>query len=108
MINPQTQFVDVLVEVPSGGLMPGMRVRAEIQLNLQTEWVLPRSAVLRDSQSAYVFQVRDGKAHRVTVQTGLEQDGVIAVKGALAANEPVVSLGNYELQDGMGVRGSTP
>ena len=108
MINPQTQFVDVLVDVPSGGLMPGMRVRAEIQLNLQTEWVVPRSAVLRDSQGAYVFQVRDGKAHRVTVQAGLEQDGVIVVKGALAANEPVVSLGNYELQDGMGVRGSKP
>ena len=108
MINPQTQFVDVLVDVPSGGLMPGMRVRAQIQLNLQTEWVVPRSAVLRDSQGAYVFQVRDSKAHRVAVQTGLERDGLIAVHGAFAANEPVVSLGNYELQDGIGVRGSQP
>lgn len=69
---------------------------------------MPRSAVLRDSQGAYVFQVRDGKAHRVTVQTGLERDGLIAVQGAFAATEPVVSLGNYELQDGMGVRGSQP
>ncbi len=108
IINPQTQFVDVLVDVPGGGLMPGTRVSAQIQLNLQTGWVVPRSAVLRDNQGAYVFQVRDGKAHRVTVQTGVEVDGLIAVQGALAVNEPVVSLGNYELQDGMGVRGSPP
>lgn len=106
MINPQTQFVDVLVEVPSGGLLPGTRVRAEIQVSQQAAWVVPRSAVLRDAQGAYIFQVRQGKARRIDVQTGLEQEGLIAVRGAFTANEPVVSLGNYELQDGMAVRES--
>ena len=105
MINPQTQFVDVLVEVPGGGLLPGTRVRAEIQLNRQTEWIVPRSAVLRDALGAYIFQVRAGKARRVDVQTGLEQGGLITVQGNFVANDPVVSLGNYELQDGMAVRG---
>lgn len=108
LINAQTQFVDVLVDVPRGGLMPGTRVRAEIQLDSRNEWVVPRSAVLRDGAGAYVFQVRSGRARRVAVQTGLEQDGLIAVHGALAPGEPVVSVGNYELQDGMGVRGSKP
>ena len=108
MINPQTQFVDVLVEVPGGGLMAGMRVHAEIQVNLDNQWVVPRSAVLRDKDGAYIFQVRDGKARRVNVQTGLQRDGLIAVQGAFVASEPVVSLGNYELKDGMGVRGSQP
>ena len=106
MVNPQTQFVDVLVEMPGGGLMPGTRVRAEIQLSRQAAWVVPRSAVLSDAQSTYVFQVHKGKAHRVNVKTGLEMDGLIAVQGAFTANEPVVSLGNYELRDGMAVRGS--
>lgn len=106
MINPQTQFVDVLVQVPGDGLMPGTRVRAEIQLNRQDAWVVPRSAVLRDAQGAYIFQVREGKARRVNVRTGLEQDGLIAVQGAFEPREPVVSLGNYELQEGMAVRGS--
>lgn len=106
MINPQTQLVDVLVEVPGGGLMPGTRVRAEINLGRQTVWVAPRSAVLRDARGAYLFQVRGGKARRINVQPGLEQDGLIAVQGAFAADEPVVKLGNYELLDGMAVRGS--
>lgn len=104
MINPQTQFVDVLVAVPGGGLMPGTRVHARIQLSRKAEWVVPRSAVLRDAEGAYVFQLRAGKAHQVHVQTGLERDGLIAVQGAFAAGEPVVSLGNYELRDGMPVR----
>ena len=105
MINPQTQLVDVLVELPNGGLMPGTRVRATIQLGQQAAWVVPRSAVLRDAQGAYVYQVQQGRARRVNVQTGLEQAGLIAVSGSLLMGAPVVSLGNYELQDGMGVRG---
>ncbi|BBP05988.1 hemolysin D [Sulfuriferula plumbiphila] len=106
MINPQTQFVDVLVEVPNGGLIAGTRVRAKIQLGQQPAWVVPRSAVLRDAQGAYLFQVQAGKAHRVKVHTGLEQGGMVAVSGAFNPGQPVVSLGNYELQDGMAVRGS--
>lgn len=108
MINPQTQFVDVLVEVPGSGLMPGTRVHAEIQLSRHAAWVVPRSAVLRDAHGDYIFQVREGKARRVDVQTGLERDGLIVVLGAFNAHEPVVSLGNYELRDGMAVRGSPP
>lgn len=108
MINPQTQFVDVLVEVPGNGLMPGTRVRAEIQLSQRTVWVVPRSAVLQDVHGAYLFQVREGKARRVDVHTGLERNGLIAVQGVFNAGEPVVSLGNYELRDGMAVRGSPP
>ncbi len=106
MINPQTEFVDVMVEVPGGAYLPGTRVRAEIQLSRQAAWVVPRSTVLWDAHGAYIFQVRDGRARRVGVQTGLERNGLIAVQGRFATDEPVVSLGNYELRDGMAVRGS--
>ena len=106
MINPQTQFVDVLVEIPGDGLMPGTRVRARIQLDRQRAWVVPRGAVLQDAQGAYLFQVREGRARRVAVRTGLESGGVVAVSGPFDPKEPVVSLGNYELRDGMSVRQS--
>lgn len=106
MINPQSQLVDVLVELSNGGPITGARVRASIQLRQQTAWVVPRSAVLRDAQGAYVFQVHQGRAKRINVQTGLEQADWVAVTGSFLANAPVVSLGNYELQDGMAVRGN--
>jgi membrane fusion protein (multidrug efflux system) len=106
MINPQTQLVDVLVEVSGDRLMPGTRVRAEIEISRQTQWAVPRSAVLRDAHGAYLFQVTGGKARRINVQTGLESKGMIAVEGDFNPGQPVVSLGNYELQNGMAVRGS--
>ncbi len=108
VINPQTQFVDVLVELPDRLIMPGTRVRANIHLESRTAWVVPRSAVLTDDQGAYIFQVRAGKAQRISVRTGLEQDGLIAVQGAFDPRQRVVSLGNYELHDGMAVREGTP
>lgn len=106
MINPQTQLVDVLVELVDGGLMTGTRVRASILLGQRAAWVAPRSAVLRDTQGDYLFQVQQGHARRINVQTGLEQGGWVAVTGGVLKDSPVVSLGNYELQDGMAVRGS--
>lgn len=104
MLNPQTQFVDVLVTIDGDGLLPGTRARADIELERRELWTVPRSAVLRDARGAYLFQVRGGKARRVDVRTGLERDGVVAVEGPFDPKEPVVSLGNYELEDGMRVR----
>ncbi|MDE2565995.1 MAG: efflux RND transporter periplasmic adaptor subunit [Burkholderiales bacterium] len=110
MINPQTQLVDVQVDVPASGLLAGSRVSAQIEIGRSSGWVVPRSAVLRDAQGAYLFQVVQGKARRVAVTTGLEQGGLEAVQAAAGARldpaQPVVSLGNYELQDGMAVRGA--
>ena len=104
MVNPQTQFVDVLVTLPGGGLLANTRVRADIDVGQSSVWVVPRSAVLRDAQGEYLFQVQAGKAKRINVKTGLEQHGVVAVHGSGLLQAPVVSLGNYELQDGMAVR----
>ncbi len=105
VIDPQTQFVDVLVELQDQVLMPGTKVHAKVQLAHKLEWVVPRSAVLTDARGAYVFQVAKGKAQRIGVTTGLTQDGMVAVHGAFDPEKPVVRLGNYELQDGMAVRG---
>ena len=104
MLNPQTQFVDVLVTIDGDGLLPGTRARADIELERREAWAVPRAAVLRDAQGAFVFQIHDGKARRIAVRTGLERDGMVAIDGPFDPRAPVVSLGNYELQDGMRVR----
>jgi membrane fusion protein, multidrug efflux system len=106
MIDPKSQLVDVLVDVPASTLLAGARVSARIEVAHPETWVVPRSAVLRDARGAYLFQVLNGKARRVDVQTGLEHAGLVAVNGrGLDPAQPVVSLGNYELHDGMAVRG---
>ena len=107
MINPQTQLVDVVVALPAAAtarLLPGMRVRGEIVVQTVDGYAVPRQAVLRDAQGWYLFQVVGGKARRVAVKPGIEAHGQVAVDGTLDAAAKVVTLGNYELKDGMAVR----
>jgi len=111
MINPSTHLVDVLAPIPqkqTDSLVLGSRVSARIRLPTHQALVVPRSAVLRDGKQAYLYLVKKGAAHRVEVSTGIEQGTEIEVSGALAAEDTVVVLGNYELRDGMSVRERSP
>jgi RND family efflux transporter MFP subunit len=107
LVDPRTQLIDALAMVPATRapfLVPGMHVRAAIEVGQHSSLAVPRSAVLTDSAGAYLFQVSAGKAHRVNVTQGLESQGMIAISGPIDPRLPVVVLGNYELQDGMPVR----
>ncbi len=107
MINPATHLVDALVPIPedrTDHLVLGSHLTAEIPLNVHTGLTVPRSAVLQDQQGTYVFLVVHGLARRVNVTTGLSSDQWIEIKDGLKAGDKVVSVGNYELLDGMSVR----
>ena len=107
MINAQTQGLDVWVRLDPGiDPVLGMKVRATLEVRTRTLWVVPRSAVLRDEAGeAYLFQVQGDHAQRVTV-TAFENGAMTGVEGAVNPALPVVVEGNYELSDGMAVRGS--
>lgn len=106
-IDPKTRLVTVLAELPATmakPFLPAMAVQGEIVLNTSLSWVVPRSAVLRDADGAYIFQISNGKAHRIRVTTGIETDRVVAIEGDFDPKREVVVQGNYELEDGMAVR----
>ena len=84
--------------------MPGSAVTGEIVLKRAESVAVPRSAVLHDDQGDYVFIVKDGVAHRADIQAGIDDGSWIAVDKGVQAGDRVVTLGNYELQDGMAVR----
>lgn len=107
IVDPKTQLVSAIVNLPRAAgtpLVPGMKVRASLQLGSRTAVAVPRNAVLSDSRGDYVYQVSAGKASRVTVSKQLESDGYVAVSGLADLKLPVVTVGNYELQQGMAVR----
>lgn len=107
MVNPKTRLVDVAVTLGASrldGIVPGTRVRGTFTLGRRKGYAVPRSAVLADAAGSHIFVVRQGRASRVAVKTGLESDGKVAITGAVRPGEPVVVQGNYELQDGMTVR----
>jgi RND family efflux transporter MFP subunit len=109
-INPATKRVDVWVELAAAEqeLVPGTAVSVEIVLEQHTGWVVPRDAVLRDGNGDYIFQVTGSKAERVPVKTGIETDKYTEIIGRIDTRRPIVTVGNYELQDGMAVREGGP
>jgi membrane fusion protein, multidrug efflux system len=109
-INPATKRVDVWVELTAAEqeLVPGTAVSVETVLEQHTGWVVPRDAVLRDGKGDYIFQVTGSKAERVPVKTGIETDQYIEIIGRIDTRRPIVTVGNYELQDGMAVREGGP
>ena len=109
-INPGTKRLDVWVELAAAEqeLVPGTAVSVEIVLEQHTGWVVPRDAVLRDGKGDYIFQVTGSKAERVPVKTGIETDKYTEIIGHIDTKRPIVTVGNYELQDGMAVREGGP
>jgi membrane fusion protein (multidrug efflux system) len=62
--------------------------------------IVPPSAVQYTMTGAYVFRVRDGRAQRVTVTTGVQMADRVEVTDGLAPGDVVVTAGQFNLDDG--------
>lgn len=105
-LNPKTRLVDADL-VPDGNAdepLQGQAFRAGIEVGQVPGWLLSRNAVLDDEQGAYLFQVADGKAVRVNVKRVGGNDNITVVDGPVDPARPLVTIGNYQLADGMAVR----
>jgi len=105
-IDPTTRLVDVYVALPQGTklLLDGY-VRGEMQRTEKNALVVPRSAVLpNESREFEVFTVANNRATKHTVKIGSENPKEIqVVADDLHEGDPIVTVGNYELEDGMAV-----
>lgn len=101
--------VTVALEQPPAGsgrprLAPGMLVRLEIVTERHPDaLVVPKRALRREADTRFLFAVRDGKAERVVVREGFSDEELVEVlpvpAGALTVGEPVVVVGNRDLED---------
>jgi len=101
----RTRTAEVKLDYPVA-LIPGMFARLQVGLETATDAVVvPGDAVLvmpNGEKVAYVL--RDGKAQRRVVQTGLEAGGQVQVVSGIQPGEIVVTAGNEKLKDGMEVK----
>jgi membrane fusion protein (multidrug efflux system) len=105
-LDPLTGAAELRVPVPaSGELMLGEHVKASIELQKKETLVAPRIAVLPDDEKQILFTVKDGKAVKHEVKTGITSDDLVEVLSQeLHEGDLVVALGNYELEDGMAIQ----
>lgn len=106
LIDPKTHLIEVVVPLPTApDILPGTMVRGDIVLQTRNTLAIPRSAVLYErGGKAYVFVNDKGQARRRGVDIGHDDGRYVEILGGLVKNERVVSLGNYELTNGMRVR----
>jgi RND family efflux transporter MFP subunit len=106
-IDPSSQLVDIGANVPLAPtpFIPGTRVAADVATHPGMHWIVPRAAVLKDGQNAYLYQITpQNKARRVAVSIAVENGARYGLDGPIDPMLGVVVSGNYELKDGIAVR----
>ncbi len=105
-VNTATRLVDVFVSIPGNcDFLLGEYIRGRIETASSFGLAVPRSAVLPESGKFVLYTVRDGRAVKHFVQTGLESGNEVQVSGiGLKPGDEAVVLGNYELRNGMNVK----
>ena len=105
-VNPQTRLAEIIVPLPAvDGLLPGGMVRGEIFSRTDSRVpAVPRTAVLYEGSKGYVFVVERGVARRRFVDVGRADGQFVEIRKGLDPGDTVVTVGNYELADGMAVR----
>lgn len=107
VVDTATGTVKVTVEahqVPRS-VRPGAFVRVDIvRESRQAALLLPREAIVRELQNAFVFVAEDGVASKRPVTLGLEEDGRVEVTSGIELGEQVVVAGQGGLKDGAAVK----
>lgn len=105
--NAQSRSVIARVEIANADrhVKPGMfgRVRL-ITRRRPNVLVVPREAVLREGDQAYVFLTEGETATRRDVTLGAEETEVVEVRSGLQSGERVIVQGHQQLREGAKVR----
>ena len=93
------------LDSPPHSVVPGTVTNVTVVLKREQGIGVPTRSVVKRRGRDVVFRVRDHKACAVRVQTGLETDGWIQVRSEeLAEGAPIVSMGQFLLDDGVTVQ----
>jgi membrane fusion protein, multidrug efflux system len=107
VVDTQTGTVKVTVEAASvpSQVRPGAFVTIDIVRQTRPQAVLlPREAVLRELQEAYVFVAKGAVAERRAVSLGLEENGRVEALSGVAPGEQVIVAGQGGLKDGSPIK----
>jgi len=108
VFDPETRRARVELSVPntSGRLAPGMFVQVGLVADrLDGALVVPRAALVRRDgrDGVFVVDTAHTTARFVPVDVAFTQDDRIALRAPATLDGPVVTLGQAQLEDGIGV-----
>jgi multidrug efflux pump subunit AcrA (membrane-fusion protein) len=97
--------MEVRVALPDGSWPIGAPVSVELPTDQATHVLaVPRDAIILRQNDAYVLRVTAGNTvERVPVSTGIGSNGLVEVRGKVAAGDRVIVRGGERLQPGQSV-----
>jgi RND family efflux transporter MFP subunit len=99
--DSRTISAEVLAPNPGRRLLPGMFVRAAIELERRSQVVsVVRDALVYRESGLGTYVIRDSVAYFVSVTAGVESGKLVEIISGLQAGDQVVTLGQNNLQDG--------
>ncbi|MBT2722385.1 efflux RND transporter periplasmic adaptor subunit [Bacillus sp. ISL-46] len=102
-----TQAVQYPVTVKISGdtktLKPGFQVIMVIETDKKTAMVLPLDALFDDGDKPYVYLVKDGKANKENVKTGITSGKKIEILEGVSKGDQVIINGPDNIKDGLEV-----
>ncbi len=106
--DPLTGNLDVFATVKNEAdilLRPGLSCRARVWLpEIADAVVIPVAAVADRSGTSVVTVIRDGQAHEIEVELGVETHDEIQVLKGISPGDMVATAGGYGLPDGCSVK----
>ncbi len=106
-IDPANKTIRVRIDLTNQNnfLKTGMFAKIEaITKRSNNTLLVQKSAVLTEDSKQYLFTVDGDRAKRITVKTGLKENGYIEITGGVEEGSDIVILGNSELEEGMKIR----
>lgn len=104
-VDPGTRLITVMVTIPTHEFLLGEFVQASLAGVTHQGLLVPRSAVLPESDAFVLFTIEGNKAKRHVVKVGFESATDVEVLGSdIKAGARVIVLGNYGCSDGELVR----
>jgi len=105
-VDPESGTVKVTLEVPASGMLkPGMFCTVRIITDSRSNaLIIPKKALILETDADDVFAVKEGKVEIVNVELGFVEGDRVEVVSGLEEGMQVVTVGHEGLKDGAGVR----
>ena len=105
-VDPASGTVKVTLEVASGGILkPGMFATVRIITARRPQTlIIPKKALVLETDEDDVFLIEDGKVRRVAVELGFVEGDQVEIVAGLSEGDQVVTIGHEGLKDGAAVR----
>lgn len=105
-VDMETRTLAVRATYPNtnGQLMPGRFITAKIRMSdIPQAIAIPTEAIVPEMGVDKVYVYRGGKAHAVTVKTGLRTDAQIHIIEGIELGDTIITSGTLQLREGLPV-----